>query len=81
VVALFFGGAAPYSVGLASGEREVQAFASDAAPGADGFCLRYLIDGRPGGGFREEQVRIGVPAGRRQAPVPVVGLSGQRQRS
>ena len=72
LVALAFGRAAPDPVQLARAQREHQALGLYRAAGADGFGLDYLIEARPSGGDREEQVGVGGLAGRSRLPCPFI---------
>ena len=71
LAALLFGHAAPDPVHLLGPQRERQAFGPDRAACADCFRLRHLLQGLTSGGDREEQIGIGVPAGRSRPPAPV----------
>jgi hypothetical protein len=77
LAALLFGHAAPDPVHLLCPQRERQAFGPDRAACADCFRLRHLLQGLTSGGDWEEQIGIGVPAGRKRPPAPI----GNQRRS
>src|SRR5205807_3117234 len=76
LAALLLGGAAPDARLLVGGEGELEAGPLDVAGPAHGLGRLDLVDGRPGGAHGEEEIGVGVAAGRLKPPVLVGGCLG-----
>src|SRR5580658_2071214 len=69
LAALLFGGAPPDARLLVRGQCELQAGLDGLTRTADPLGRLDLLERRPGGSDREEEVRLGVATGRHLAPV------------
>src|SRR5689334_22411893 len=72
LAALLLGGAAPHTGLLVGGQGELEALAGDAALRADVLGRGDLVECETGGADGEEELRIGVPAGRSVPPGPEI---------